>query len=151
MFSSPSAVLAAASIALLAVGCTPRVDTRGNLPEPDKVLAVEVGRHTERDVETILGSPSSIGAFDGAVWLYLSQRTETVAFFAPEVKTRTVVAVRFDDKGVVRDVRTLGLEDGRPVALVTRETPTAGNEMGVIEQLFGNIGRFSNNADAPRR
>ncbi|MBM3542672.1 MAG: outer membrane protein assembly factor BamE, partial [Alphaproteobacteria bacterium] len=122
MFSSPSAALAAALVALQVAGCTPRVDTRGNLPEPEKVAAIEVGRHTERDVETILGSPSSIGAFDGAVWLYLSQRTETVAFFAPEVKMRMVVAVRFDDKGVVREVRTLGLDDGRPVELVRRET-----------------------------
>ena len=31
--------------------------------------------------------------------------------------------------------------DGRAIALVERKTPTRGREVGIIEQLFGNLAR----------
>ena len=33
--------------------------------------------------------------------------------------------------------------DKQEIALVARITPTAGNEISIIQQLFGNIGRFA--------
>ncbi len=52
---------------------------------------------------------------------------------------RTVLAVNFDQRGVVRGIERYGLEDGRIINLETRTTETGGREMGVLEQLFGNI------------
>ena len=52
-------------------------------------------------------------------------------------------------KGVVRDFASLGLEDGRIIELVERKTPTAGNEITFLQQLFGNLGRFEGSSDAP--
>ena len=52
---------------------------------------------------------------------------------------RTVLAVHFDQRGVVRDIERYGLEDGRIVNLTTRTTETGGRELGVLEQLFGNL------------
>ena len=138
-----------AALAMLgaAAACTPRIDTRGNLPDPDVLADVEVG-HTNRDqVTQLLGSPSSIAAFDGESWYYISERTETLGFFAPEVKERKVVIIRFDDKGLVKAVNTLGLKDGRDIAQVERVTPTAGNEITFLQQLLGNIGRFEGAKD----
>ncbi|MFC7539630.1 hypothetical protein ACFQU2_09410 [Siccirubricoccus deserti] len=54
---------------------------------------------------------------------------------------RTVV-VQFDERGVVREVKTLGAEDGQPVAMVARETPSPGNERTLLQALFGNVGRI---------
>jgi len=33
--------------------------------------------------------------------------------------------------------------DKKEVDLVARVTPTAGNELSIIQQLFGNVGRFA--------
>ncbi len=33
--------------------------------------------------------------------------------------------------------------DRQVVAYVNRSTPTAGHEFGVLEQIFGNVGRFN--------
>ena len=58
-----------------------------------------------------------------------------------------VVEVTFDDKGVVQSVDRRNLADARQVALVERETPTSGNELNLLQQFVGNIGRFNPQAD----
>ena len=125
------------------VACAPRLDTRGNLPDPDQLSKIKPGEHTRIQVAEILGSPSNISTFDLETWYYVSQRTETTAFFEPDVKTRQVVILRFDKGGTLADIRTIGLEEGRDILPVERETPTSGNEMTIIEQILGNLGKFN--------
>lgn len=134
-------------VALVATACTPRIATHGNLPDPEKLAEIVPGKVSRDEVAEILGSPSSIAAFNQETWYYISERMETTAFLAPDVIERKVVVVRFDDKGVVASVETLGLGDGRSVELVDRTTPSAGNEMTVLEQLLGNMGRFNASTD----
>ena len=138
-----------AGICALAIGCSPIVDTRGNLPSNERLAQVKPGR-TRDQVLNLLGTPSSTAAFGDETWYYISNRTETVAFFKPEEVERKVVAIEFDRGGTVTKVRTLGLDEGKQVDLVERETPTAGNEMTLLQQLIGNIGRFPTENTAPR-
>lgn len=133
----------AVSAAVVATSCTPRIDTRGNKPEPELLTEVVPGEYTREDVLDILGSPSSKSTFGDETWYYISKRTETTAFWAPEIVEREVVAVQFDSKGRVARIDALGFEDGNRVILVDRETPTSGHELTVMEQLFGNLGRFA--------
>ena len=138
------AVAAGACVLTLGLtACAPRVDTRGNLPNPDQLASVAPGEHSKLEVMEILGSPSSIGSFGDDVWYYVSQRTETEAFFEPEVTERKVVIIRFNKKGVLEKVETKGLDAGQKIEPVERETPTVGNKMTILQQLFGNLGRFS--------
>ncbi len=85
-----------AAVALAVVVCSPRIDSRGNLPDPDKLAEIKPGKHSRDDVAEILGSPSSIGVFDQETWYYISKRTEAVAFFEPEVAERQVIIVHFN-------------------------------------------------------
>lgn len=136
------ASVAVAALGLAAGACSPRVTATGNLPDPEKLAQIAPGKQTRQQVQQLLGSPSSVTAFNGETWFYISQRTETVAFFRPEIQDRQVVVIRFDQNGVVEDVETLGLESARNLQPVERVTPTAGNEMTVLEQMIGNFGRF---------
>ena len=74
-----------------------------------------------------------------SAWYYVQSTVENYTWHAPRVVDRTVLAVQFDQNGVVRDVARYGLEDGRIIDLTTRTTDTGGREMGVLEQLFGNL------------
>ncbi len=123
--------------------CSPRIATRGNAPEPEQLEQITVGESTKGDVIDILGSPSTIAAFDENVWLYISKTTETVAFFEPETVEQQVVLVSFDAANRVEILSQYNLEDGKPVIPTDRVTPTAGREMTILQQLFGNLGRFS--------
>ncbi len=123
--------------------CTPFINIHGQQPDPDALAEIQPGTSTLRDVEQALGTPSTAGVFRKNVWYYMSERTESVAFFHPELIERKIVAVIFDDNEVVDDIITYTENDKKEVELVSRVTPTAGNELSIIQQLFGNVGRFS--------
>jgi outer membrane protein assembly factor BamE (lipoprotein component of BamABCDE complex) len=125
--------------------CTPVYTSRGQQPDPDVLAEIEPGESSQRDVETALGTPSTRGVFRENVWYYMSERTEKTAFFKPELIERKIVAIVFDSSGVVEDIVTYTENDKKEVDLVARVTPTAGNELSIIQQLFGNVGRFSGN------
>lgn len=126
-----------------ATACTPTVDSRGNLPHPEDLAKITAGKTTRDEVQVLLGTPSSTLNYGGESWQYISSVFETSAFFKPELKDRKVVAIYFDDNGIVKTMTYKGLEDGKEIVLVDRETPTAGKELSILEQLMGNIGRFS--------
>ncbi len=129
---------------LMLGACESRIDTRGNLPDPDLLASIEPGESSRNDVALLLGSPSSVAMFENETWFYISQRTETFAFFEPEVQERQVIIVQFDDTGVLKAVETRGLDHAQAIQPVDRETPTLGNELTMFQQFFGNLGRFNN-------
>ncbi|MFD2235359.1 outer membrane protein assembly factor BamE [Phaeospirillum tilakii] len=139
---SPAALLVPLALAALAA-CTPDIELRGNLPPPEQLAQVTVGKSSRDDVQSLLGTPSNVSPFDDSAWFYISTVSEKVSFFPAEIKERKVIGILFDDAGIVRAVQTKTLADGHDVSTVSRETPTAGKEMTIVEQLFGNLGRFS--------
>ena len=128
-------VLAAA---LLAMGCTPVVNARGYLPDPDAEKAVAVGTDTKTSIQEHLGYPSTTATFTqaGDAWYYITATEKRVAFFDPTVTSRSILAVYFDKDGKVTDLKHYSLKDGHVVAFETRETPTLGKELTFLQQLF---------------
>lgn len=132
-----------AALLTLAAACAPMTATRGYVP--DEVLLGELrpGVHDKNSVASLLGSPSSVGTFDSDTWYYITRKTEQLAFFAEEVTDQQVVAVEFDENGVLKGVQRFTLEDAKDIQLVERETPSRGKELTVLQQIFGNVGRFT--------
>lgn len=143
--------LAAPLLAATLAACSSRVAVRGNLPDPEEVVEILPGDSSREDVQRILGSPSTLSTFQDATWYYIGERTEQVAFFAPEVIERSVLVVTFNDAGLVDDTRLFTVEDGQEIAMVDRTTPTEGNELTILQQLIGNIGRFGGGQDGIKK
>ena len=138
-------------LCLTLAACTPTLVVQGYVPDEETLATVQQGVDSKDAVVSKLGSPSSVAAFDDDTWIYISKQTENFAFFEPTVIGQDVVAINFDPEGRVEEVRRYTLEDGRLIDPVTRETPTQGRELGILEQLFGNIGRFTaGNDGAPQ-
>jgi outer membrane protein assembly factor BamE (lipoprotein component of BamABCDE complex) len=124
--------------------CSPAVDQRGNLPNPDKLAEIHAGSTTKDEVAKILGTPSSVSVFNNdKSWYYISRRTAQTAFLDPDVLDQQVYIVNFDDQGVVKAVDHKVLEDGKEVTPVARATPAPGRELSFLEQLIGNLGKFN--------
>lgn len=137
-------VLVATLLGAVALGaCAPRVDNRGNQVHEEDLKAIEVGQSTRGQVLDRLGSPSSQGNFGVETWYYISERTETLAFLAPEVKERQVLMIQFDEAGTVTNIDAVDEAQGEIVELAPGETPTAGNSLNFIQQMLSNLGRFN--------
>ena len=89
--------------------------------------------------------------FDQERWLYISERTETLAFLEPVVKERKVLILSFNKEGIVSKIEILDAESGKKIQPVPRTTATSGSEFGFFEQIFGNLGRFNTPTDIPER
>ena len=132
-----------ASTALGAAACSPSVDQRGHLPEPEKLAQIHPGSTTRDQVVKILGTPSSTGVFDDKSWYYISHKTKQVAFFSPETLDQQVYVVNFNGQGVVQSIDHKDLKDGREIQPAPGATPAPGRELTFLEQVLGNIGRFN--------
>ena len=139
----PAAIALAA--ALSAAGCSPVYTYHGFAPRLEELGSIQAGVDSRSSVLRRLGQPSATGSFDSRDWYYVGSRMEQRMFYAPRIVDRRVVAIRFDETGLVERVNSYGLEDGRVVDLVTETTPTFGRELTVLQQLFGNIGRVNPN------
>lgn len=145
---SVNARLPAIALVVLLGGCGwltdrlgPAPVERGNRVDPDRLSQITPGVQTRADVEALLGSPTARGTFDDDNWYYISARTRLQPGRFLEIEDRRVVAIAFNRQGVVSGIRELGPQDGRDVAMVSRETPVPGNERSLLQALFGNLGR----------
>ena len=137
------AVLAAlAALPACSVVETPRTQ-RGNRVDPDQLKELVVGTSTKSDVSSLLGSPTARATFDDNRWLYISETTNVRIGRTPGVLDQNVVALNFDDSGVLRGIRTLGQDDGKEVSVSSRSTRSPGSEASFLQQLRGNVGKFS--------
>ena len=144
-------LLATALISVMALaGCAKDINPRGNKPHNDALDQLSVGEQTQRDVVAIMGTPSTVSPFNPNEWYYISAQTSQYAFFEIEELERQIHVLEFDNRGILSGMRLLDLEDGIEVAVAEKETPTLGREFSVLEQLLGNLGRFSS-GDEPRQ
>jgi len=128
---------------LLLSACASQVDYRGYIPRADDMKALKPGM-SRGEVEAILGSPSTKGSVFSSqdTFYYISSVVEHKAFFRPQVTDREVLAVRFADNRA-SSFNHYGLEDGKIINVSSRQTPVRGKELSVLQDIFGNFGKFN--------
>jgi outer membrane protein assembly factor BamE (lipoprotein component of BamABCDE complex) len=122
---------------------TAPVTNRGHSVTDEQLRQVTMGVSTRADVQAALGSPSHASTFGDDEWYYISSVTRQRPAQTLALLNQQVTVVRFDNRGVVQEVRRVEPQEMRSVAMVSRETPTPGNERSLLQALFGNIGRFN--------
>lgn len=103
------------------------------------------GISTRTNVLKSLGSPTTTSPFDDNVWYYIGQKMEKKGIFDPKVTEEKVVVVAFNEEGIVDTFEEI--ENNRlDIPKVRDKTKTGGNDITILEQILGNVGRF-NKAD----
>ncbi|MBS0272226.1 MAG: outer membrane protein assembly factor BamE [Proteobacteria bacterium] len=124
------------------VGCA-TIDNRGHDVQPEQLAKIKVGVTTKEQIAELLGTPSSVSTFGNKTWIYMSEVTKRRAFFTPHVLKSNVTRIEFDEQGKVKSLDSLTEKDKQVVFHIQRTTPTSGHTFGVLEQIFGNVGRFN--------
>jgi len=136
-------VLASVFALPLLTACETIVDQRGFAATPGSVEKLEIGSQSREDVIRLIGSPSTVATFNPNTWYYISQKQETWAFLKPVMLEQNVLQLGFNESGRLTTMKKYDLTDGKDIEMVSRITPTAGKELTVLEQIMGNVGRFS--------
>lgn len=123
--------------------CTPTYQNHGYIPRDEDLAKITVGKSTTEEVSLAVGRPSSIGVLSGSGWFYVGSRFKQIGIRAPAEIDRQVVAISFDDKGVVSNVERFGLEKGEVVAISRRVTSSNIKGISFLRQLLGNLGSVS--------
>lgn len=134
----------ALAVALLLSGgalaaCSPTVQVHGYMPPEADVARIKPGVDTAATVEEILGLPAGNGIVRDSAWYYVESTFENYTYHAPRVLDRKILAVNYNDNGVVTGLARYGIKDGRIIDLATETTQTGGRQMSILEQLFGNM------------
>ena len=126
----------AGTLAGTLAACTPVVNQRGYLPDPQLENSIKPGTDTKTTIQQHLGDPSTSATFGNENWYYISSLEKQIAFFSPRVESRSILDITFDKEGKVTNVRHFSLKDGHVIAFESRETPTRGRELTLLQQLF---------------
>ncbi|MEM1352855.1 MAG: outer membrane protein assembly factor BamE [Pseudomonadota bacterium] len=139
---SPFRLMCAAALALGLSACGPLYSNHGYIPPQEDLDQIVVGLDTRDTVQETLGSGGATSVLEDNALYFVRSRVRTVAMMEPEVIERNIVAVSFDNNGVVSNVETFGLERGQVVRLTRRVTDSSVAGKGFFGQLVGNIGRI---------
>ncbi|MFL4470975.1 outer membrane protein assembly factor BamE [Tateyamaria armeniaca] len=136
------AVLTLLAVSLAVAGCTATFRNHGYIPPEEDLQELVVGIDTRASVEDVVGSPTAGGVLEGGNYFYVRSTVRTYGPRRPQVVDRQVLAISFDENGVLSNIESFGLEDGRVVTLSRRVTDSNITNVSFLRQLLGNIGRI---------
>ncbi|MCP5037544.1 MAG: outer membrane protein assembly factor BamE [Rhodobacteraceae bacterium] len=134
-------ITAVALLALVVASCTATFRNHGYMPSDEELDLILVGVDTRESLEGSIGAPGTSGLLTGTAWYFVQSRFRHFAYNAPEEIERQVLAISFNDRGVVENVEQFGLEDGRVIVLSRRVTESNIKGITFIKQLFGSFGQ----------
>ncbi|MEY8098583.1 outer membrane protein assembly factor BamE [Falsihalocynthiibacter sp. S25ZX9] len=131
------------ALVFIITACSPVIRKHGYVPTEEVLDNVLVGVDTVDTVETTVGRPSGRGLLQDGDWFYVQSIWKNFGYREPKEIDRQVVAIRFDNKGVVSNVERFGIEDGNVVALSRRVTDSGISGVGFLAQMFGSFGNLT--------
>ncbi len=126
-----------------AASCTAIYKNHGYVPTQEELAELKVGVDNRDTVLEAVGAPSATGVLKDSGYYYVASRVRHYGPKKPEIVSRELVAITFDQRGVVRNIERFGLEDGIIVPLDRRVTDSSVQDKGFLRQLLGNIGNYN--------
>lgn len=103
---------------------------------------LKVGHTTKDMVIESLGAPTTESSYGDSTYYYISQKQYSKTFMQPVLEEQKVLALVFNDKEVLSSIKHYDLSDYKEIEPDHSKTELKGNEMGVMEQVVHNVGRF---------
>ena len=129
-------------VLLLFASCSSIYQNHGYVPPDDSLQEVEVGISNREAVAEAIGTPAIQNSRYGETWIYAASRFKIRGYLEADEVDRQVVAVSFDEAGVLSNVERFTLEDGQVIVLSRRVTELNLGRLSVVEQVLRGLGRI---------
>lgn len=146
-FSFKKSFLLSVGLCLLS-SCSVEIEEHGRRIGKDLLNKIVPGSTQKEQVLSILGAPSTENDFGNSAWFYIASNNRRTALFGDKLVSRSIIKIMFNDKNTVTKITMLSEKDQNSVEHNQEKTPTAGQEIGILQQLLGNIGRFNANSQS---
>jgi len=135
-FVKRTALAAVMGASLGLAACEGEIINRGWQQDERALEQIKPGSSAEQ-VLLVLGTPSMVSTVGGKTYFYVSQKlTRRFQFMNETIQDQRVIAVFLDDKNKVSRVANFGIQDGQIFDFVSRTTPSGGDELTILRQLF---------------
>ena len=124
------------------IGCSKLIVQNGVPVDNDIFQKLIIGSSTKNQVKKNLGEPLMIDTQKEETWIYFSQKIENIAFFAPKLKERSVLMLKFKRNKLVSK-ESFTQKDSKIIEISTNKVISGGRKLTILQQIFGNIGNFS--------
>ena len=132
------------AVALMGLSaCVSMYRDHGYVPPAEDLAKVRVGVDTRETVTQTIGTPGMTGVLRDSGYYYVTTRFRHYGAREPEPVSRRLLAISFDNRGVVRNIEEYGLSDGRVVVLQRRVTDNGESDQTFLRQMLGNLGNFN--------
>jgi len=131
-------------VCLGAASCISRLEKHGYMFDLADHDLLQEGVTSKERVLKIMGSPTLISDLNqDEAWIYYFENVKHLLFFYPKIEERTILVLRFDNAGVVRELKSLNLEDqNSEVDFAKNYTAVDSHEVGFFKSIFSNVGQI---------
>ncbi len=123
--------------------CVSRLDKHGYMFDLSDHDLLQEGVTSKEKLLHIMGSPTIISDLsDNEAWIYFSEKVEHFLFFIPKITERELLVVRFDETGLVKEIKKIDLNDeDKKLQFVTNYTAVESHKAGFFKSIFSNVGQ----------
>ena len=122
-------------------GCSSKISTHGHTLEKAKLDLLVPGETSLSDILILFGKPSFDGAFGSGKIYYNNQVMETEVAGHSKTLSRTLLILTIDKNEILQSLEIQSIDDDIEVTKLDAKTPTPGDNYGLAEQIFSNIGK----------
>ena len=117
--------------------------THGRLVEQADLNKLVLGKTTRAEALAILGKPSFEGAFQSGRLYYNNQKMEQKVAGETSTIDRQLVVLTFDSNNTLQQVVIRDKNTDQEIVKLEAKTPTPGDTLTLIDQIFTNLERGS--------
>jgi len=123
--------------------CVSKVDKRGYMFDMSDHNLLQEGITSKERVLKIMGSPTLISDLDSdEAWIYYAEDLKRLLFFKPDVISRDVLVVRFNEVGTIRELSRIDLNnEEKQLQFAANFTNVESRKIGFLKSLFSNVGQ----------
>lgn len=122
-------------------GCESQVTSHGNLIEASQLNKLEIGTTRREDVMILFGPASFEGAFNNNRLYYNNQKMEAPIAGRTQTIERELVVLSFDLNNILESIEIRDKSTDQEIVKLDAKTPTPGDTLTVVDQLFTNLRR----------
>lgn len=132
-----------AFLTLAMSACSSRLEKHGFMFDLSDYQQLQEGVTTKNRVLKTMGAPTLVSDFDGdETWIYMAQDLRYFLFFNPDIESRTVLAIKFDQEQNISELLNLSLADeNKNFEFESKFTAVDSHKIGFFKSLFSNVGQ----------